>query len=314
MRNINNILILLMLATLAGCKGINSDPYTDTPTTGRIAIGVDESFRPVIEAELMVFHEFYRYAKITPNYLPEQRALTLLIEDSTRLIIISRPLVSEEKNFFEQKNLFPREIKIATDAVAVIIHPDNPDSLLSLNDFKRIITGEICQWNQLDPVNQTGSIDVIFDNQQSSTVHFIHDSICSGKSFSKHLYALEQNLDVVDYVAEHRNAMGLIGVSWISDVDDSTQSSFLKKIKVVALSREENAVWENSYQPYQAYLNDGSYPLTRDIYVITVEPRNGLATGFMSFLACDKGQRIILKAGILPAQAPVRLVKVTDHL
>ncbi|MBP6977823.1 MAG: substrate-binding domain-containing protein [Bacteroidales bacterium] len=306
--------MIFIITLLTGCKGINRDPYADTPTTGRITIGVDESFRPILEAELMVFHGLYHYAEIQSRYLPEQMAVQLLLGDSVRLVVVSRLLKKEEKDFFRHKDLFPRELKIATDAVALVIHPDNPDNLLAMHDFQRIMTGEISQWSQVNPANRSGSIEVIFDNQQSSTVRFIHDSICSGKDFSKHLYALEQNLDVVDYVAKHENALGLIGVSWISDMDDTTQLSFLKKINVLALSREEKATWENSYQPFQAYISDGSYPLTRDIYAISTEPRNGLATGFMAFLASDKGQRIILKAGILPAQAPVRIVRVKDHL
>jgi len=50
--------------------------------------------------------------------------------------------------------------------------------------------------------------------------------------------------------------------------------------------------------------------LSRDIYIINAEPRNGLVTGFSSFVASDKGQRIILKSGILPAIAPTRVVSV----
>ena len=65
---------------------------------------------------------------------------------------------------------------------------------------------------------------------------------------------------------------------------------------------------ENSFKPYQAYMVDKIYPLTRDIYIINAEPRNGLVTGFSSFVASDKGQRIILKAGIIPAVAPTRVV------
>ena len=54
------------------------------------------------------------------------------------------------------------------------------------------------------------------------------------------------------------------------------------------------------------------YPLIRDVYAVLTDPRMGLASGFTSFLTSDRGQRIILKAGILPATQPVRIVDVKD--
>lgn len=71
---------------------------------------------------------------------------------------------------------------------------------------------------------------------------------------------------------------------------------------------------ENSYKPFQAYIALGNYPMRRRIYLILSEPRNGLASGFTSFVTSDWGQRIILKSGILPATQPVRLVNVRDQL
>jgi phosphate transport system substrate-binding protein len=68
------------------------------------------------------------------------------------------------------------------------------------------------------------------------------------------------------------------------------------------------------YKPYQAYMVDKIYPLTREIYLINTEPRNGLATGFSAFVASDKGQRIILKSGILPAVAPTRVVNIRKDI
>jgi phosphate transport system substrate-binding protein len=186
--------------------------------------------------------------------------------------------------------------------------------LLSLIDLKSILSGKIKNWNQLNPKSKSGEISVIFDNEKSSTVRYMVDSVLRGAPLAKNLFALDINSDVINYVSQHPGAMGLISVSWISDSDDTLQLSFLNKVKVLAISKENVATWQNSFQPYQAYMFDHSYPLTRDIWAIDTEPRNGLATGFMSFITSDKGQRIILKTGILPANAPVRLVKVRSDL
>ena len=82
----------------------------------------------------------------------------------------------------------------------------------------------------------------------------------------------------------------------------------------MAVSREEKTTEQNSYKPFQAYMALGDYPLMRDVYVILTDPRSGLASGFSTFLASDRGQRIILRAGLMPATQNVRIVNVRDNL
>ena len=69
---------------------------------------------------------------------------------------------------------------------------------------------------------------------------------------------------------------------------------------------------ENSYrnmmQPYQAFIGLRQYPFWREISAISREPRVGLATGFIGFMKNDRGQRIILKTGVVPANAPIRYI------
>lgn len=310
----HSVIIFIALGLLSGCGKMNRNPYSDTPTTGIIKIGVDETFKNIIDAELMVFGGIYKYAKITPIYATEEQCFRMLLDDSVRLIITYRPLYEFEKESFRKREIIPRELKIATDAIAVIINPENTDTLLSMNVLKRILTGEIKQWNQVRQKSIDGKIDLIFDNKKSSILQYVLDSVIQASALSKNSYALDSTVDVVNYVANNRNALGLIGVSLVSDSDDSTQMSFLKRINVVSLSRSDQPVPDNSYKPYQAYIYQGVYPLTRDVYAVNAEPRNGLATGFTAFLASDRGQRIILKSGIIPAIAPVRIVNVRENL
>ena len=70
----------------------------------------------------------------------------------------------------------------------------------------------------------------------------------------------------------------------------------------------------NSCKPFQAYLALGRYPLTRDVYILLTDPRNGLASGFTTYVCSDRGQRILLKSGVVPATQAIRLVDVRDEL
>ena len=97
----------------------------------------------------------------------------------------------------------------------------------------------------------------------------------------------------------------MIDLSWISDTDDSTANSFLKTIKVLEVRHDSG-----SFKPYQAYVATRDYPLLRKVYLISREARAGLGSGLIAFIRSDKGQRVILKAGLVPATMPVRIVEV----
>lgn len=302
-----------MLALLSACQGKPKDSRTDTYTSGVIAIAADESFRPIVQEEIDVFEGLTPLAGIVPRYVTEVEAVNLLLKDSLRLAITSRRLTPEEMNSFNSRKFFPQEIKIAIDGLALITNPNNPDSLITVNELRSILTGETKQWKELYPSSRLGDIRLVFDNKNSSTVRFAADSICKGAPLSSDLKALKTNREVIDYVARTPNAIGIIGVNWLSDRNDSTGLSFSREVRLMSVSAAAEATPQNSFKPYQAYLYYGDYPLTRSIYALLNDPRSALPWGFASFLASDRGQRIILKSGLVPATQPVRVVNVKDE-
>ena len=185
---------------------------------------------------------------------------------------------------------------------------------MTVRDFSRILTGEAKDWKDINPNSRLKSIQVVFDNKNSSTVRYTMDSICGGKPLATdNVSALKTNQQVIKYVAENPGAMGVIGVNWLGNRSDTTNLSFTEEIRVMAVSAEDVATSANSYKPYQAYLYYGNYPLARPIYALLNDPRSALPWGFASFMTSDKGQRIILKSGLVPATQPVRIVHVKDE-
>jgi len=293
--------LLVLLTLLSACQSKPKDGQTDTYTSGVIAIAADDSFQPIVQEEIDVFEGLFPLAGIVPRYVTEVDAVNLLLKDSLRLAITSRRLTPEEMNSFNSRKFFPQEIKIATDGLALITHLGNPDSLISVKDIRRILTGDAKQWKDIYPASRLG------------TVRFAVDSICKGVPLSSQLKALKTNREVIDYVARTPDAIGIIGVNWLSDRNDSTGLSFSKEVRLMSVSAADKAMPDNSYKPYQAYLYYGDYPLARSIYALLNDPRSALPWGFASFLASDRGQRIILKSGLVPATQPVRVVNVKDE-
>ncbi|HOH54626.1 MAG TPA: substrate-binding domain-containing protein [Paludibacteraceae bacterium] len=307
-------LSVVLIFTIISCRReVKKDRFTDTLTSGVIPVAVDETFEPVIEEEIDVFESLYPNAGIVPKYTSEVEAINLLMKDSVRLAITTRPLSSKEENYFKAKKFEPKSYKLASDAIALIVNKSNPDTLITVDQLRQILLGKITKWNQIYPKSNLGDITMVFDNPNSSTVRFAIDSICGGLPLSDRLKAQGKNAEVLNFVSKTRNAIGVIGVNWLSNKADSTNLSFIDIVKVMSVTNEATATVDNCYKPFQAYIYYGDYPLSRNIFVIINDPRHSLPTGFTSFLTSDKGQRIILKAGLVPATQPIRVVNVKNE-
>ena len=302
--------LLLSACILFSCAENKKKDAGDSPTQGKIHIAVDEAFAPVIAAELTAFHGMYQRAQITPHYVSEEEAFRLLMADSVRLVIGSRDFSEEERAYFKKLTIKPTSLKIATDAIGLVLHPSNPDSLLKMSEFRSLLTGS----------DRAAASVLVLDKKGSSNERSLLEKTGLQPSDIKikTLYA-GGDREVINYVNAHPEAIGCMGVNWISDQDDPLQMRFKSGIKVAALMpdsveklllAEPELHDEEYFQPLQAYLAQGFYPLSRSMMVCSREARSGLGTGFIAWLSSDKGQRVVLKAGLLPATMPIRVVKI----
>ena len=242
---------------------------------------------------------------------------------SVKGAIITRPLTDKEVSYLRSHKKIVHQQKIAVDALALIVNPENPVEILSRKDIAEILTGDVTRWDQVEPC-KLGEIDVVFDHQSSSTVKYMRDSVMDGRPFGSHISAVKTNPDVFKAVASNRNAIGIIGVSWVSsdlssreksveelakavEKSDTTTLDFTSDVKVLKI-RGNNEV--TAYKPYQAYIFDGSYPLYRSVYMVSTAPGGTVSHRFYSFVTGFQGQKIIQMTGILPATVRPRMVQV----
>lgn len=316
--------LLVVTGCLSACqkKGgteADADP-TDTPTSGHVSISVDQTFAPILESQVDTFQKLYPDAHIKASYQPEDSVMLDLLNDKVKLAIISRDLNAKEKAELEKQTMVPKVTKIGTDGLAIILHPSNPDSLLTLAQLRTIFGGQTTSWKQVSKQNKLGDVNVVFDANRSSTLRFVKDSLLRGQPLTKRVFAAKSNPEALAYVAAHPAAIGVVGVNWVSDHDDPKVMSFLKTVRVAAITARPNPTKDDFIQPYQAYLAPytpeqlranrelQSYPLRRDIYVINREARTGLGSGFASFVAGQKGQLIFYKSGLMPANMQARVI------
>lgn len=297
---------------IASCG--NKEKPIDTTTTGSIYIAADESIRPVIEAEEMVFESIYPDAHIHFIYVSEQDAVKLLLSDSVKTAILTRHLTDSEKKHFDDTKIIPRYSPFANDAIAIILNNDCKDSVFTLGQIEDILNGQTTTINETEKNKMKDiPLKVVFDNESSGAIRYLKDSLLHGKNLAKNCFAVNNNQAVIDYIEKDKSAMGIIGMAWISDRDDTVAHGFLNRIKVAELiPKDISDPFVPSMKPYQAYVALKQYPLWRKIEFVNCSGRSGLGTGFASFVASDRGQRIILKAGLVPATAPVRIVRLSN--
>ncbi len=300
------IFTILTLLWISCAERDKSGKALDTITTGEITIAVEEGYKPVIASCIDVFDSIYRTAKIIPHYVSEGEAVNSLIQDSVQVIIIGRQLTSKEAEYFKSRGFSPPTTPIAYDALAFVLNPSNMDTVLTIQQVKDILIGKITAWKDVNPKSKLGTLQLVFDNPGSGTLRYVRDSVVGGQELSKQASALKNNEEVIEYVSKNKNAIGVISANWISDTDDGGVQKFMREIRIADVAKETG---KEGYGPYQAFLATGDYPFKRTIYIINAQARrNGLGAGFASYLAKD-GQRIMLKDGLLPANAVTRLIK-----
>ena len=287
-------------------------------------IACDESFENIMEQEIDVYEYIYPKEDVLAYYVPENAAIdSIMAMGGVKAAVITRPLTDQEVSFLRSNKKVVHQQRIAVDALALIVNPANPMEILSRKDIAEILSGEVTRWDQVEPC-KLGDIDVIFDHQGSSTVKYMRDSILNGKPFGPNVSAVKTNPDVFKAVAENKNAMGIIGVSWVAsdmsgkdktveelaqavEKSDTTTMDFNSDVKVLKV-RGNDVV--QAYKPYQAYIFDGSYPLYRSVYMVTTSPGGTVTHRFYSFVTGFQGQKMIQMTGILPATVRPRMVQV----
>ena len=306
------VLLVLLFVASAGCRNKGTAKIRETPTSGNVRIAADESFKPIIEAEIDTFTALYNYAQITPIYQPENELIAFFLSDSVKTIASSWTPTDEQRQVLLDLQTVVRSTVVAYDAIALVMHKSNADSLLTYENVKNIFTGTVTDWKQINPSSGLGQINVVFDNVRSGNIRYFRELFDLPDELKSNFYAVKSNPEVIDYVSQSPGAIGIVSVNWISDEDDPLSFNMLNKIKVAAVSQPY--LDRSSYfLPLQGHISDTSYPFVREVYMHSRESFSGLGSGFVSFVAGEKGQRIILKSGLVPATMPIRIIQTKNE-
>lgn len=280
--------ICLAIVT-TGCKN-SGDERPDRADSGTLYISCDESFKPVMDAQIQVYEAQYPNAKIIAHYKPEAECFQDFGVDSVRLIVATRGPSAAERTFMaDSMKVGAENYTVAYDAVAVIVNPQAADSFFTLNDIKRLVGGK-----------SSKNLLPVFDGlKATSTVRFVADSLLRGEPLGKNVVAAQSSRGVIDYVAKTPVAVGFLGIEWLGNADDSAQRSYLNRVRLARLESTDSA--GHFVLPVQYLIYTRAYPFIRDLVCVLKERHVGLANGFVNFLRSDRGQLVFRRSYLYPA-------------
>lgn len=271
-----------------------SDKPQDNATSGEITIACDFSYTPIAKALINVFESDYPRAKINLISTTEVNALLLLKLDSVQLVFVGNKLDSSLIYYFKKKRYKIEETQVAFDGIAFLANPKSTFLQIEKVKLRQLLT------------NKKSNVNLVIDKGNSSNYNFIKSWI-SPDTITENLFSATNFDEMVNYVSENYNAIGITGSSLISEDLNPTVQETLKKIEVIGIFNDSTR--EATY-PYPDYFARNVYPFERSINMIYNANYFGLAKGFAAFSAGPKGQRIVLKFGLLPDRMPSRDVKI----
>jgi len=222
--------------------------------------------------------------------------IAALINGTVDVANASRAMKEDEIEAARANGIEPVEFVVAIDALAVIVHPDNPVGELTIDELSDIYTGRITNWQEVGGHDER--IVLLSRETNSGThVYFLEEVVRRGEE-SDDIFAPQTLLmpSSVGITSELRRNPRTIGYDGLGYVDPAHE-------KVVAVADDSNS----SYMyPSIETATTGAYPLARNLYMYTAGEPTGAIADYLEWILSDSGQEIVAQLGFVPLPADER--------
>ncbi|MBL1410513.1 PstS family phosphate ABC transporter substrate-binding protein [Sphingobacterium faecale] len=294
-----SVLIGVVTLGVTGCSNTKKEKKDDI-LAGVLQVAVDETVLPLFLEQKEVFESSYYNAKIDEHAKPEVQVVNSLLNGDVAFAVLTRQLTEDERKGFEARSIRPRIYNVAYDGIILVGNVNDADTSAKVSDVIELMKG-----------NKAQNYSLIFDNLNSSVFRYFRELGKIDKVASVYVEAKGSADAVLREVAEKKGKVGLISYNQFL----SLESSFSEKDKIRILSVVNEQSGERKFvKPSQTSLATGEYPLKREIFVLNYQPNMGLGIGFSAFMTGDRGQRIVLKSGLLPYTMPGREIIIRDKI
>src|SRR3989339_173658 len=216
--------------------------------------------------------------------------ISAMISGTADIAISSRTMKEKEINKAKQNGIEPFEIKSALDGLAVVAHPSNPVSQLTIDQLSDIFTGKIKNWKEVGGNNLP---IVILSREVNSGTHvYFKEHVLrkgdekSPEEFSPSALLMPSSQAIAEEVSQNPNAIGYYGMGYISP-----------KQKVIAIAKDKGSAY---IAPGIENVQDASYPISRPLLLYTRGQPQGIVKAFVDFALSAEGQEIVKNTDFVP--------------
>ncbi|MCM8787635.1 MAG: PstS family phosphate ABC transporter substrate-binding protein [Candidatus Omnitrophica bacterium] len=213
-----------------------------------------------------------------------------LISGSADIVMSSRKIKEKEIELAKKRNIEPFEIPIALDGLAVVVHPTNPVTKLTIDELALIFTGKITNWKELG--GEDKKIVILSREVNSGTHLYFKEHVLrknnpnSKEEFAPSALLLPSSQAIADEVANNPLAIGYYGMGYLS-----------KKQKAILVAVDKNSEY---FAPTIDNVRSGKYPISRPLFFYTPGEPKGAIKKFIDFVLSEEGQEIVSKTDFVP--------------
>jgi phosphate transport system substrate-binding protein len=210
--------------------------------------------------------------------------IAALLNGTTTICASSREMKDEEKITAASKNIHPVSLTVGLDGLSVMVNKSNPVSELTLDQLKRIFTGEITNWKDLGGMDKP--IQLLSRESNSGTYAYFQEHVLKKADFATTTRLLPSTAAICKSVTDDQGSIGYGGIAYAEHANVKTIN-----VKVTDSSP--------AVTPSTATVLDGSYPISRPLFLITNGEPSGDTKDFIDFCVSEAGQKIVTDTGYI---------------
>ncbi len=216
--------------------------------------------------------------------------IAALVNGTVDIANASRQIKGEELAEAEAKGIEPVEFVIARDAIAVIVNPENPVSELTLQQIADIYSGKITNWQEVGGEDRP-IVRLSRETNSGTHVYFLETVLRLGDKENKTLFSMDTLLlpsseGIIYEVRQNPNAIGYDGLGYVPH-----------DLKMIAIAKEQGGAY---ILPSADTVNDGTYPIARDLYMYTAGQPTGAVKAYLDWILSPAAHAIVTKLGFVP--------------
>ncbi|MCL1937084.1 MAG: PstS family phosphate ABC transporter substrate-binding protein [Candidatus Azobacteroides sp.] len=209
--------------------------------------------------------------------------IAALMEGTTDIAQSSRKIKFDEKQKIQESGNTVKEVIIAYDALAVIVHPSNKVKNLTREQLDGIFTGKITNWKEVG--GEDLKIIPYSRETSSGTYEFFKESVLKNKNYKSGIMSMPATGAIVQSVSQTKGAIGYIGLAYLN-----------KEVKAIGVSYDKG----KSYAlPSIATAKDGTYPIVRPLFYYYIAKSEKKVKPFLDYVLSATGQKTVTEIGFI---------------